>query len=359
MRLCLRIRWICIFLILPSLFSGYSTAAAKMGSSEVFQKGLTIYEIDRELERLVEQDEKLEQEIAATDNKIEQKQKDIKITRERAKKVVKAYYMGGQTSLWQAVLEADSFQNAFIRYRYIRQIFKRQDKILSDYAVDVRELTNTSKNQQKAKLKLEETRQRYLAQKKELLAKQQELELLLKNSGMQKELEEQIGQLNKKWETEGLPLFKTYFKELARTMKDLPELVTQDRSKHLKLNGFSTQFELTDSDLNNFLRSKNNLFSHLTFRFKENQVVAEGKDKDVQMTIKGTYKLEEDSGEQVIAFHLEDLVFNGYSLPLSTRRTLEEDFDLGFYPKLMVSFIKVSDVKVSDGKLNLNFKFSL
>ncbi|MDT2241275.1 hypothetical protein P7H25_06385 [Paenibacillus larvae] len=137
-----------------------------MGSSEVFQKGLTIYEIDRELERLVEQDEKLEQEISATDNKIEQKQKDIKITRERAKKVVKAYYMGGQTSLWQAVLEADSFQNAFIRYRYIRQIFKRQDKILSDYADDVRELTNTSKNQQKAKLKLEETRQRYLAQKR-------------------------------------------------------------------------------------------------------------------------------------------------------------------------------------------------
>lgn len=358
MRLSLHICWISLFFIALLLLPGYSSAA-EMGSSEVLQKGLTIYEIDRELERLAQQDHQLEQEIADTDKKMEQKQKDIQGTRERAKKVVKAYYMGGHTSLWQAVLEADSFQNAFTRYSYIRQIFNRHDKILSDYANDFSDLAKTSKNQQKAKLKLEDTRQRYLAQKKELLAKQQELDLLLKNSGMQEKWEEQIVQLNKKWETEGLPLFRTYFKELAKTMKDLPELVTQDRSKHLKLNGFSTQFELTDSDLNEFLRSKNSLFAHLTFRFKENQVIAEGQDQGIQMLIKGSYKLEEDSDEQVIAFHLEDLVFNGYSLPLSTRRTLEEDFDLGFYPKLMISFIKVSDVKVSDGKLNLNFKFSL
>jgi hypothetical protein len=60
-----------------------------------------------------------------------------------------------------------------------------------------------------------------------------------------------------------------------------------------------------------------------------------------------------------ILFHVDELIFNGLALPDTTRRSLEEEFDLGFYPQKMVSFLKTKSVQIEDGKLIVKLSISL
>lgn len=57
-------------------------------------------------------------------------------------------------------------------------------------------------------------------------------------------------------------------------------------------------------------------------------------------------------------FHVDHVVFNGLELPDTTRQALEEEFDLGFYPARIVSFLQATEVASSDGILHVKLSLS-
>ncbi|MNY82661.1 hypothetical protein D3C86_2249010 [compost metagenome] len=57
-------------------------------------------------------------------------------------------------------------------------------------------------------------------------------------------------------------------------------------------------------------------------------------------------------------FHIDNVVFNGLELPESTRQDLEDEFDLGFYPGKIVSFLHATEVESKDGVLYVKLGIS-
>lgn len=57
-------------------------------------------------------------------------------------------------------------------------------------------------------------------------------------------------------------------------------------------------------------------------------------------------------------FHVDDVVFNGLKLPDTTRQALEEEFDLGFYPSRIVSFLQATEVSSTEGMLHVKLSLS-
>ncbi|MEC0179871.1 hypothetical protein P4H83_33950, partial [Paenibacillus favisporus] len=76
------------------------------------------------------------------------------------------------------------------------------------------------------------------------------------------------------------------------------------------------------------------------------------------LQVQGHYSVEEQP-QNSIMFHVDKLVFNGYELPDTTCRQMEEEFDLGFYPQQIVSFVKATEVKSTDKNLHVTLKLSM
>ena len=78
----------------------------------------------------------------------------------------------------------------------------------------------------------------------------------------------------------------------------------------------------------------------------------------MDLLIAGYYSVENET-QNAIVFHVERLVFNGLELPESTRRALGEEFDLGFYPQQLISYVKATDVQIIPGTLEVSLELSL
>lgn len=87
--------------------------------------------------------------------------------------------------------------------------------------------------------------------------------------------------------------------------------------------------------------------------------MVEGQQGTMKLRVEGHYTLENEP-KNAILFHVDRLVFNGLELPDTTRNKLEKDFDLGFYPQQLISYVKATEVRTLAGmlevKLELNFK---
>src|SRR5690606_27082163 len=102
--------------------------------------------------------------------------------------------------------------------------------------------------------------------------------------------------------------------------------------------------------LNTFLREQNELFNHFSFTFSDNIITAYGKKDDIEISVSGHYSVENEPVNGII-FHVDQLFFNGFALPDTTRQALEKEFDLGFYPQLIISFLKANAIEMNDGEL--------
>ncbi len=164
-------------------------------------------------------------------------------------------------------------------------------------------------------------------------------------------------ELTSYWETAGLDEVKQYFRALSKAMKKLPDFV-QNNKQLLEIKGFQYTIRVPEDDLNSFLREQNDIFNNFSFDFIDGKVIAQGKRENMEIKITGHYTIENDP-KNAILFHVDELLFNGFSLPDTTRRALEEEFDLGFYPDLIVSFLKANSVEMKDGELTIKLNLKL
>jgi chemotaxis protein histidine kinase CheA len=328
----------------------------------LLQKGLTLHEIDQELNRVAQQEAKLKQQLVDTELQIRDTEKASVESRQHAAKVIRAYYMGDRDALWVLLFSIRSLSDALSTLEYLQMILQSDRDAIRKHTYAQQTLQQLKTALQASEADLAATKAHYLKERTKQEELQKELNQELAGNTEAEKLLKEIMDLNKRWQDTGVPLFRTYFKALAEAMKQLPELVGNGTSpsKHLDFQGLTSTFHLTDTDLNDFLRHKNPLFKQMTFQFVTDQLIASGNQEDVTIKIKGSYQLAEKSdGSQYVRFQIDELQFNGFTLPETTAAELEKDFDLGIYPQKLLSILQVTGVKLENGKLSLYLKLAV
>ncbi|MNI29582.1 hypothetical protein D3C73_834020 [compost metagenome] len=159
------------------------------------------------------------------------------------------------------------------------------------------------------------------------------------------------------WENVGLYEVRRYFRALAGAMSDFPEFMQKhDSSLTSDKNGYTIVIQ--ESDLNDFLHSKNELLTNMSFLFDEGTITAQGSREGINLKVEGHYTVENEPQNSIV-FHVDRLLFNGLDLPDTTRKELENDFDLGFYPKKIVPFVEATEATIHKGTLKIKLKIAL
>lgn len=354
---------ICLSLCL-SMLAG-TAGAVNDETKQLLQKGLNVYEIDQELARIAQEQEKLVQRLEMVEQQIQQQQHLSVHTKKHAGQVLRAYYMGDRESLWMLMFSVKSFKEALAMFEYLQMILGNDHRTLKAHMENEQRLKELTASLRASQSELQHAKDRYTAQRTEQVRLQQQIDTELAMQTEAAAVLKQMTQLTIQWQDKGIPLFKTYFTALAQAMKNVPELINSDKgdgkSNHLVMNGFQYTFQITDQELNAFLRSKDPLFQNMTFRFTDSDVTAVGKHDQMEVEIQGSYEIatKESVKGKYIRFRMNRLRFNGFDLPKTTIEAMEKEFDLGIYPQSIASLLQVTEVKLQQGKLSIMLKLAL
>lgn len=325
----------------------------------LLQKGLNLAELDQEIARLSAQDTKLAGQIAETELSITSNQEKVKQTREHAGKVLRAYYMGERVNIWMLVLSARSMSDAISIYEYFNLLVQNDHRSLDAYADSYTSLVASRELLQKERQELAEVKASFVAQREKALTIAQEIEAVIAASPDGETLRLELDRFTVEWKEKGVPMFRKYLASISEAMQSLPELlIGKNASTYIKDIDFKTGsmvFEIFDSDLTAFFRSKNPLFNNIGFRFENDELFASGREDGVDVAIKGHYTIENKNVNK-LQFHVDQLTYSGFVLPETSNRSLEEEFDLGFTPSLFLKGISVTEVSMKNGILRLRIK---
>ncbi|MNI08966.1 hypothetical protein D3C73_620180 [compost metagenome] len=324
-------------------------------AQELLQKGLTIYEIDREVARLNEQDTKIVGQIQQTQIDIEKQGNKVKDTRKHAGKVLRAHYTGERDSIWLLLFSVRSFADILKTFEYLNMIVQNDHKALTKFTDSFNQLKDLNVQLEGSRVKLQLTKDNYLKQRERLVALQEELDKQLAISTQTKVVEEKIQSLKNEWEQEGLPLFRQYFEALSVAFMALPELVMKNDGANFSLNNFT----MTDQAFNEFLISKNELFKTLQFDFTKTNVMAKGLQNGKDIRINGNFIVKVGTDMNEVLYQIDQLSYNGYQLPDTTIASLSDEFKLSFIPKLTTkNLIEVTAITNEEDKLIIKLKIS-
>lgn len=352
-----RFALLCFALCLASVSAGRARAADDLEETRrLLQKGLTIHELDREIARLSDMEQSIKVQIADNEARLKETDEQVRQAREHAKDVLRAYYTGGRAPLWTMLLSVDSWKDALYVLEQTQIIASNDKRTLNRYLSAYKEMKTATERLETTRSQLSEVKASFIAQKNKMLQLQEELNRSLAALPKGDSVSRQIDELNRQWETTGLPLFRKYFAALSETMRKLPELVGQ-KPEVLTIKGWNYTFQLKDTDLNEFIHSKNKELQNLSFTFEDGKITARGRQDDSELTIVGRYELEEKP-KNAIRFRVEELTYNGLQLPPGTIRELEETKDLSFYPNKIANFLQATNVKTTAGKLTVDLKIS-
>ncbi|NEW05250.1 hypothetical protein GK047_04345 [Paenibacillus sp. SYP-B3998] len=324
------------------------------------QKGLTIYEIDKELIRLNEQDTNFVEQIKLNEQNIAKQSSDVETTRKHAGTVLRAYYTGDRDSIWMLVFSVSSFADALRMFEYLQMIINNDHRALSTFTDSFTKLKNSQTSLAASREELKKTKDNYLHQRERLVSLQEELDKQLAISAQANIIEEQIKSLNTQWKEQGMPLFRNYLTNLSAAFNELPQYVTQSNNKYLDLSNFKNPvITLSDTDFNAYLHNKNELLQNLDFEFADDHIIAKGKQNSIQIAMQGKFLLVEKSDMNEVRFLVDRLDFNGYQLPDTTIDDFMKEFQLGFIPKKLVSYLDVVGVETKNGIAVVKLKLTL
>ncbi len=323
----------------------------------MLEKSLSVAEIDKEMARITQEKQELLDSMGETDAELARQSLKLEQKREQAGKVLRTYYMGEHDRLFASLLSSDSWTSFFTILDYIDLIISHDKQTLDKYIGEFRGLQERLAAQEAKQLELLAMENRLKLQRQRVTELERELTDQLAGRTDSERLLLLMKELNKFWEEKGLAEVRTYFKALSSAMSKLPEWV-QDNKDLLHIKGFQYTITVPEDKLNQFLREQNDVFNDFAFRFQEGTITASGKRDDIEIAISGHYSVQ-DEPKNGILFHVDDLLFNGFTLPDTTRAALEKEFDLGFYPGLMISFLKAKEVEIKDGELIIRLTLSL
>ncbi|MDF2721674.1 MAG: hypothetical protein K0Q59_1349 [Paenibacillus sp.] len=324
---------------------------------QLLEKGLSLYELDREIDRLSDEESKLNAVLAETDTRMRLASEQLENQQRKAEKVIRAYYTGDRASLLLAALRVHSIKDALYVWDQLQSIIANDRKAIADYM-------SQSQSYKSQKLKLEHsvaqlaaTRAAFAAEKEKRQQTQQDVDRLLAANPERAQAVKQIEDTRKLWEDRGLPLFDRYFSALSETMTKLPELFGQNY-KMVSIKGLSPKLTIGDQELNRFMQQKSSQLSGFSFLFNDGSITAGGKSDDLSISLIGRYVVEQKP-VNAIRFAIDNLTFNGYEMPASTAKALEREYDLAFYPSDLAPFVQATDVRIEQGAMTISLKLSL
>lgn len=324
---------------------------------ELLEKSLSVVEIDKEIERIQAQKLVLEEDMAQTRLLLANQEEQIADKREAAGKVLRAYYMGDRNILLQALLSFNSLPDLFAMLDYIDIIIAQDKLAITTYKEHYRQLQSGYSKMEDNKEELQSVESRLRTQRDRVLALEQQIDTELAGRSDGERLRLMMQELTTYWETAGLGEVELYFGALSKAMQQLPTWI-QDNKEYLEIDGFNYTIRVPQDALNLFLREQDDRFDTFSFVFEDDKVTAQGMRDGMELSITGHYTVENEPDNGII-FHVDELLFNGFALPDTTRQTLEDQFDLGFYPSLIISFLKATSVETKDGELIIKLSVKL
>lgn len=323
----------------------------------ILEKSLSTVELDKEISRIAAQKELASQQFSEASEQLQQHEALMQEQQEKAGRVLRAYYMGERDIWLSALFSSNSLSDLLSMLDYFEYIFAGDRRQLNSYVEQYRTVKQAVAKHQNEAEQLARIEERLVAQKERLSALQKDVDDQLSNSSDEERLRMMIAEITDFWQNVGFYEVKRYFKALAQAMTQLPSWVQKNKDM-LEINGFNYTITVSQDKLNTFLREQNELFNNFDFMFTENAVSVSGKREGLEVNITGHYTVEEEPINGII-FHVDELLFNGLALPDTTRSSLEKEFDLGFYPEKLVSFLQAKSVEVNDGQLIIKLSVSL
>jgi len=174
---------------------------------ELLQKGLTIYEIDRELVRLGEQEEQIALRLSEVGENIRRQEAEMKKKKEAAGKVLRSYYMGQRRSLVLALIRMDNFYDMLRAYDLMKRIYRHDRRVLESYRDQLNELKSLERELASAREQMREVRELLVAERDQLLRVQSELDaaLAIMEQDEAEQIRRQIEALTRQWEAKASP----------------------------------------------------------------------------------------------------------------------------------------------------------
>ncbi|WP_328800348.1 hypothetical protein T3H97_16990 [Paenibacillus sp. LX16] len=345
-------------MMLTFIYVRPTLAAPTHEENQILQDSLSIVEIDHEIERISQEQQTLLHRQQELRSNLTVQQEQMTIQRKRAGSVLRSYYMGERDKLLSVVLGAKSIRQLLSLYDYYLLLISHDQDVLQEYESNYQSMRKTEQQVTQASMELETVKTNLLAQRKRIILLQSRVNDGVNASNDPDTLRKLIGELTAYWENVGVYEVNKHFKALAQAMQDLPQFIQQQQGA-MVTNGKVITISIREEDFNRFLKSENELFIHFNFTFAQDRIMVEGQQGTMKLRVEGHYTVENEP-KNAILFHVDRLVFNGLELPDTTRNKLEKDFDLGFYPQQLISYVKATEVRTLAGvlevKLDLNFK---
>ncbi|MDP1509043.1 hypothetical protein L8C07_02665 [Paenibacillus sp. CMAA1739] len=347
-----------LMVMLTSIYVCPTFAAPSPEENQILQDSLSIVEIDHEIERISQEQQTLLQRQQKLRSSLADQQEQMNLQRKRAGVVLRSYYMGERDKLLSVVLGAKSIKQLLSLYDYYLLLISHDQDVLQEYKSNYQFMQKTEQQVAQATMELETVKTNLLAQRQRILLLQSRVNDGVSASENPETLRKLIGEMTAYWENVGVYEVNKHFKALAQAMQDLPQFIQQQQGA-MVTNGKVITISIREEDFNRFLKSESELFNHFNFSFVQDRIVVEGQQGTMKLRVEGHYTVENEPKNSIL-FHVDRLVFNGLELPDTTRNKLEKDFDLGFYPQQLISYVKATEVHALKGilevKLELSFK---
>lgn len=362
----MKIKWtmclVIVFLLAMLALDGHAGSADPTPDElrQLLQKSLTVYELDQEIARLTVREQNLSEQLSSLEQQMSTIAAEMEITRERAGRVLRAYYMGDRPQFWMMLLSADSLSDLLTMYDYMSLMVSNDRRVLSAHAETYDKLELAKAELEATRAALGEIKQLFIVRRDEMLKLQQEIDEQVAQSEYGDQLQQEIERFTKEWEEVGIPLLRKYVAGIVLAMENVPELLTgENASKYVKsanLLSRTMKFEISDTDLTAFFHAKNPELQNLQLQFDDGLFIASGKEGDLEATIKGRYVISNDPVNH-LEFIVEELIYQGFILPETSNQALQEEFGMGFVPSEFIPNLSVTEIRMDDGKMGLSLSF--
>lgn len=324
---------------------------------QILQSSLSVIELDKEIDRIQSRLAALREQLLDTEFSLYENELQIQQKQKAAGNVLVAYYKGERNGIYLSLLKTENVEQFLHALELIEFILKQDRQVLSEYINEYKSLRSLYEQFSAEQEQLLAMEQELKQQRLRVLELEAQIDAQLTGRSDAQRVELLIKELTQMWEEKGVLQVRTYFEKLAHAMNELPAWL-QKNKQYMSSKGFTYTISLPDDALNQYLREYDDMFQHFEFQFHEDSITARGEKDDLEIEISGHYSIVEEPSNY-IAFTIDQLTFNGFTLPDSTKQELMQQFDLNFYPSLIVKFLRAKEVTLTSEALTIELKLSL
>ncbi len=324
---------------------------------KLIENSLSAQELDQEIARVGAKEQNARMQYSQLQQELVVQQQQLDAARVQSDRVLVAYYTGERDQLWLALLRTGSLSGMLTFYEYYRMIIDHDHDIMNDYQQQYNGMLNKQQQLSQTSYELQQIGVNLKQQKQRVASLRQQIDSGVASATNPDIVRQLMAEMNNYWENIGLYEVKGYFDILARAMNQFPDFLKSEPDA-IRIRGRSYTITISEQQLNQFLHQQGGMPDSFAFQFTDQGIVVNGKEGNLNLVISGRYVVE-DQPQNAIRFHVDKLIFNSLELPDTTRQELENQFDLGFYPGQIISYLKATSVHMSSGQMQIELELSL